>query len=297
MVVHARFSGAFSICFHHVGRHGQNREIDESVVLTDFDRGGFSIHFRHLHVHKDEVEAFLREHLQRDFAVFGHFDDKTRFGQELDSNLLVQRVVLGEQDARSLDGVQVDRCETVVVGLGGGRRNFSAEGADRRIEQNRWIHGLDESDFDTGLARFAESLFTSVCGDHHGVGHPLQVRAEHPSRGLDTVDAGRHLPVEESDLVAVVDIIRLGYRRQGLLTGRNCVDAEGHAREHLRDDFAGLTVVIHNQDSPVTHVGGRHENPFHRLTDSEPCCKPERASHPVFTLDSDFATHQLGKLL
>ena len=85
---------------------------------------GVAVHDGHLAVHQHRIEALAGQHVQRLLPVAGDADDDTGAAQQVDRELLVDRVVLDQQDARS-----GQRRPMVEQGLLAPRARVGVEGA------------------------------------------------------------------------------------------------------------------------------------------------------------------------
>ena len=91
------------IAFHGVARHRYNRRVNSSCAFHFADRGGrfVPVHFGHLDVHQDEIEALLRSERYGFTAIWSYHNDVSLPFQDPDRNLLIYRVILGKQDSQS----------------------------------------------------------------------------------------------------------------------------------------------------------------------------------------------------
>jgi hypothetical protein len=62
---------------------------------------GKAVHLRHLHVHQHQIEGFTPPRLQRLPAVVRDVDLEAALAQDVQGDALVDRIVLGQQDARA----------------------------------------------------------------------------------------------------------------------------------------------------------------------------------------------------
>ena len=95
----------------------------------------------------------------------------------------------------------------------------SPEGHDRRVEEDRGRHGLDEDILEAAVLGLLEHLFAAIGGDHDQVGRHLSGQRQDALAGLDAVKAG-HLPVDESNLVAFAERRSLTHHVDALLRRR-----------------------------------------------------------------------------
>ncbi len=74
-------------------------------MLAQFAGGGQAVHFRHHHVHQDEVDRLLGRRLrglergQRLLAVAGDLDDGAQRFEDVGDGVDIAHVVLDDQDA------------------------------------------------------------------------------------------------------------------------------------------------------------------------------------------------------
>ena len=73
-------------------------------ILAYSQRGGEAIHDRHLQVHQHHIEpvGLCAHGIHRFLTVVGNGDNRAFVLEQLGGNLLVVEVVLGEQDAQTL---------------------------------------------------------------------------------------------------------------------------------------------------------------------------------------------------
>lgn len=83
---------------HHIGGEGHNRQFREA--LTDRSGGLDTIHFRHVHIHQDQIRQLLFQRLEHLLAVgrLAHPGPQS-FQQPVDQQT-VEIVVLGHEDPR-----------------------------------------------------------------------------------------------------------------------------------------------------------------------------------------------------
>ena len=114
------------------------------------------------------------------------------------------------------------------------RSAVGAERDDGRIEQDRGGDGLDEDVLEADVLGLLQHLLAAVGRHHHEMGRELEIgQREDALAGLDAVEPG-HLPVDEGDLVALVELGRPGAPWRGLLAGGRLVGDEGHVGQHVR---------------------------------------------------------------
>ena len=76
--------------------------IDCRFALANLGGGQVSVHHRHLDIHQHGVEIFRSPCIDRLLSIVGHFDRVPRFAQRANRELLIRRIVLGQQQSESL---------------------------------------------------------------------------------------------------------------------------------------------------------------------------------------------------
>ncbi|MEJ0042181.1 MAG: hypothetical protein WDM81_08155 [Rhizomicrobium sp.] len=160
-------------------------------LLGRFD----AVEFRHLDVHEDDVEVAGTQRIIRLMAIVGNDDIVTGFGQNMDSELLVDLVVLGEKNAQ---------------GRAGHHRRSRASGAfrlavppltvdvDQAIEHLVLPHGLFQDRIEAVLRLF-EAVAAARRDEHQlGVG---EMRTASDSLGQYVAGNSRHHAIEEDNVV------------------------------------------------------------------------------------------------
>ena len=100
-VVHARVEAGLAIARHRVGRHRDDVGLLNAFLDPDTARGFQAVEFRHLHVHEHQVIVLLRQHVHGFPAVAGHVRLQAHFLQHLQRDLLIHRIVFGNQYTKS----------------------------------------------------------------------------------------------------------------------------------------------------------------------------------------------------
>src|SRR5574343_882044 len=99
VVVHTGFQAGLAVFVEGIGSHGQDRCCQAVGQSADQAGGSQAIEYRHLHVHQDGVVVVGANQLGGGTAVVGDIDDQADVVEQFDGNLLVDRIVLGDQDA------------------------------------------------------------------------------------------------------------------------------------------------------------------------------------------------------
>ncbi len=142
-----------------------------------------------------------------------------------------------------------------------------------------------------------QHLLAAVGRHHHEMGRELDLgQREDALAGLDAVKPG-HLPVDEGDLVALVELGRLAHHGESLLAGGRLVGDEGHVGQHVGEHGARMRIVVDDEHAPAAQVRLEQARAQRRRPLAEPRGEAERASLAGLALDGDAAAHQLGQLL
>src|SRR2546421_3102370 len=103
VVVYARLDQALPVAPHGVARHGDDPGTEVPLPRLPDDAGRLDpVHFRHLHVHEDDVVLLALDSLYGLGTVRSHIGAVAELSQEAKNKLLVGRVVLRKQDAKGL---------------------------------------------------------------------------------------------------------------------------------------------------------------------------------------------------
>ena len=100
VIVHSGAQVLFPVAGHGVGSHGNNRNVQSGLLLLSPDSlcSFHSIHFRHLHVHENQIKTVLTVGLDRSNAIACNGDGMACGLEHLGGNFLVKRVVFRQQD-------------------------------------------------------------------------------------------------------------------------------------------------------------------------------------------------------
>ena len=106
IVVHARRQTAFAISYHGVSGHGYDGNmfsrrpfrIAHPFLFSNQGRGLEPIHFRHLHIHQDQVEGLFLPCRQRLPSGLRQNDRVSSLLQESHRHFLVYQIVFRQQD-------------------------------------------------------------------------------------------------------------------------------------------------------------------------------------------------------
>ena len=120
MIVHASRQTAVALLHRSVRRHRNNRQLGEAAVSANARRSLVTVHLGHLQIHQHHVVWRRRRTLKQDVyslaAIVRHINRRARALQEFDSDLLIDLVVFGEQDAGAAKlhvcFVDVGRCRS-----------------------------------------------------------------------------------------------------------------------------------------------------------------------------------------
>ena len=100
--IHARFETPLPVALHGMGCHGDDGDVTAGRFLpfTNGGRGLEAIHFRHLHVHQDDVEGFSLPGSQSLFPVACHDNRVTPLGERANGKLLINRIILRQKNVQ-----------------------------------------------------------------------------------------------------------------------------------------------------------------------------------------------------
>ena len=84
-----------------VGRHRDDGRASVARQVPDLARGPDAVHFRHLHVHEDEVARRVRGHRQRGYAGLRDVDLQRHGFEQAPAHVLADRVVFGKKNPRA----------------------------------------------------------------------------------------------------------------------------------------------------------------------------------------------------
>ena len=107
MAVHAGLQAFFFITGHGMCCHRNDRHIsDFGFQISDFPRGGVSIHHRHLDIHKNHIIWAFLDHIDCLLSVIGQADHQIGTFENFFGYLLVNFVIFHQQDVSSPDKLQ-----------------------------------------------------------------------------------------------------------------------------------------------------------------------------------------------
>ena len=251
MFIHTRFETAFAIARHHIGRHGDNRQVSQPFDGTDGAGRLQAVHQRHLHIHQHQVIGVFLDHVQRLCAIVGETDLAAPVLQEVRCHFLIEQIVFNQQDS--------DATEMLWLGsvnhTGLGERIFAFNFNQFRYRFQK--HG--------GLQRFlqypvgARQFGLPVQGAAHEARYRHQPWLAGQLRtqlfdGLNPIHAGHH-QVDDGDVVATALALRLDATLHSLQPGPRLINDHTEALEHLQQNPSHGRVVINHDDAPPLRVG------------------------------------------
>ena len=176
MVVHAGIQAFFAIMRHGIcgqGNDGDARTAGRSLLSSDFDGGLEAVHFGHVAIHQNEIEAALCVVIDRFFAIVGDRHAVALDLQYAKRNLLVDEIVLHHQNTAATAG----RSRAHRRGeLRRGQSFLLSPGhyIYQRLVQHRLTHRLDEAGVEAGIACIRG---LGVAASQHDQPHLRHVRA------------------------------------------------------------------------------------------------------------------------
>ena len=104
VVAHAGFYTFIRIAGHGMGGHGNDGYIsDFGFQISDFPRGGVSVHHRHLDIHEHGVIFLFLDGIDGFLAVVGQADVEPGAFKNFSGHLLVNFIVFHQQHVGALD--------------------------------------------------------------------------------------------------------------------------------------------------------------------------------------------------
>jgi len=100
VLIHARGEASSTIGSKRIGRHCDNRRVLSPWQAPDRPAGLESVHDRHLYIHENDVVVGSFRHCHRLRAIFSDVNGETAKAQQIDCQLLIDRVVLNQESAR-----------------------------------------------------------------------------------------------------------------------------------------------------------------------------------------------------
>nr|WP_230625960.1 hypothetical protein [Cupriavidus necator] len=246
MVAHAGGQAALAVLGQGVGGHRDHRQAGQARLGADAARGLEAVHARHLHVHQRQVVGLHRQALQRLHAALRRIGRDAGLLQQVYRDLAVDLVVFHQQHAplRQRPAGPGRGARRLV---GPRRIRIGRQHAQRRIEQHRRAHRLEQRGVEAAALALAHHRLTAVGGHHQRPrARAAQRQAGQPARGLDAVQP-RHAPVDKCGVIGIALRIGLGDGGQRGLARRRFVHAETEAAQHRGNDLARIAVVVHDQ--------------------------------------------------
>jgi len=212
--------------------------------------------------------------------------------KKADSDLAIHFVVFDEQNARPVDGREIDFRGADLDFAD--RAAIGADNLNNGIEEHGGSDGLDQDTLEGRLLGLTENFFATVSGDHDEMGRGGEIgESTDELAGFDAVEAG-HLPIDKYDVVRLIAVGGLAYEFDALLAGGSFVDVEGHAEEHAGEDLACLGVVVDDEDATATEVRASGAT-GHPVTLAEEGGKPEGAAFTDLAADAHISAHELSQ--
>lgn len=143
MTTHAGRQTTIAFFRHCMCDHGDDREVRQTRLCADAGRGLVTIHLRHLQVHQYQIiRDAVRGGQQLVYDLRSAICDIDRDAnplEQLDGDLLVDRVVLGQENTQSIQVVGRHR-----YGFANGRHVLGREDFGERIDQGGLVDRLYE---------------------------------------------------------------------------------------------------------------------------------------------------------
>jgi hypothetical protein len=254
VVVHAGGEALVAVALHGVGGQGDHRQVVAALALPGAQqRGGLvAVHHRHLAVHQDGVEGLRGRQREGFLAVLGDGHREAQLLQHRAGELLVDRVVLGQQHM----AVEQAAGAGLAVGAAGARPpRCRRQGPADDVAEFGLAYGLAHAAQDAGLLALA-----GVAGD--------EGRGEHdqPGRGegrlgvdglgeLQAVHPG-HVHVEDGEIEGLAEPGRFVEGFEGLGAALGAVHLHAPAAQLQAQDVEVGEVVVHHQHPRAFEPGG-----------------------------------------
>ena len=298
VVVHASFQAAIAVACHGVGRHRHDRKIGKLRQFPNFPCRGQTVHHGHLHIHQHCVVSVgsVKNFIDRDRPVFSDFNDQSGGLQQLPGHFLIEFVILDQQDAGAGDGAQISLrndgwCSSLRDVLVG-----TPKRAHHRFEHDRGTRRFDQQILDARFPGGQQDFIAAIRCHHQQMGGLGQHQFANGLCGRDSVHS-RHLPVEKDNFVGLARRFSALYLRHRQRAGSDCRYDERHAAQLIRDDFAGVLVVVHHQDTTCAQIRPRQAYPRAGLAALDLGGEPESGADAGLTLHAHLPAHQFCKLL
>ena len=246
-----------------------------------------AVHLRHLAVHQHDIEACLGQRIERLLAVGRECHLATEVLQHHARQLLVDRVVLGQQHAGAAERARRRRV------AGGAPRQHRSQ----RLHQFLSTYRLGEEGIDAAGRRDARFRAARDRGQQQYTEAAEQRLASQP-RGQGQAVHHRHLHVDHGRVERPAAARRRQQPLDPLATVLGRADVHAGTRQLLLQDAAIGRVVLDHHHAPSLQQRG-HSRRRHRrvLTDLQPQLEAERRALALSAADLDTPTHQLDQLL
>ena len=178
----------------------------EARIRPDDARRLDAVHHRHLHVHQHDVVVVVRRSCAtRYLAILREIDEDLGVFELADGDFLIDLIVLDQQHARSAHAGRCRRTDRLTMSSVASRSAPRATTAvSNRIEE---VTGLMSTFSKPHFLGLLQHLLAAIGGHHH------EMRREHRGRAsarmrlpVSMPFKPRHLPVDEGDLVALVEL-------------------------------------------------------------------------------------------
>ena len=142
MTVHACINGVPLILLKCIRRHRHNRNRRLLLIgkAPDGLRRLIAVHMRHLHIHENQVIGTCRLRLHAAYALHAVLDalhHKSHAAKDIQRNLCVQIVILGQQDVLALERLLILLRQLFLLGL------FVISGVSKAmLKRNRKLRAL-----------------------------------------------------------------------------------------------------------------------------------------------------------
>ena len=295
-VDHARLHALLAVFHHRVRRHRDNRYRVPTRLCTNRACRRQAVHFRHLHVHQNQVVGLRRrlQHGQGNAPVVGNVHFEPGVAQQFTGHLLVQRVVFGQQDARAENGAQIGYADRRICRLVDGCICCATQQGDHGVKQRRRCHGFVQHGADAGCARLGCRFFAAVGREHRQHGWLCQWQLLQSQRSFNAVQAG-HLQVQQHDVKG--RLLRIGqcHSCQRRLATVGHLDLQVHRSQHVAQHQPSRIQIVHDQNAALAHVD--HRMRCARRGGPDPQARREPKARPLaqHAIDPDFTPHLLGQ--
>ena len=260
MLVHTGVGALLAVGVGRIGGHSEDRQVGVGEALAQRAGGGQPVHLRHLHVHQHQVVGAAGGHCHCLATVVGDLHHQPLVGQQLAGDLLVERVVLGQQNTRATHRRKV-RGAGSGCAAGGWRGPcvVQTQHAEDGLEQQRGVHRLGQDVLQPDAGRLFDQPLAGIGGEHHHVRPQAGRQLLHRPRQIEPAHALRHLPVDHREVERLTSGGCVPQQAKGGFARGGGGHLQRHAGEHLLGDAqCGLVVVHHQHPSAGEVVAQQH---------------------------------------